>query len=105
MSTRQTRQSRFRTALYRLPSILLLGYFAYHALHGDHGLFAKHRLNYAVQELQTEHDALVEERMALERRVALLRDQTLDPDMLDERMRAALNMAHPDEILLLVENN
>ena len=35
-----------------------------------------------------------------ERRVTELRNQSLDPDMLDERARALLNYARPDDIIV-----
>ena len=37
----------------------------------------------------------------LERDVALLRPESLDPDMLDERARAILNLAHPDDLIMM----
>ncbi len=37
----------------------------------------------------------------LERDVALLRPESLDPDMLDERARAILNLAHQDDLIML----
>ena len=88
----------------QLPSLLIFAYFVYHGFHGDHGLFAKHKLSYQVEELNVQYDELSRHRQALEKRVALLRDQTLDPDMLDERIRAALNMAHTDEIMIIQRN-
>ena len=33
--------------------------------------------------------------------VALLRPESLDPDMLDERARAILNLAHQDDLIML----
>jgi cell division protein FtsB len=40
-------------------------------------------------------------RARLERDVALLRPESLDPDMLDERARAILNLVHPDDLIML----
>ena len=37
----------------------------------------------------------------LERHVALLRSDNLDPDMLDEEARSALNMIGPNEVVIL----
>jgi cell division protein FtsB len=37
----------------------------------------------------------------LERDVALLRPESLDPDMLDERARAILNLAHSNDLIML----
>ena len=42
-------------------------------------------------------------RRDLERDVALLRPESLDPDLLDERARAALGFAHPDELTIFVD--
>lgn len=41
------------------------------------------------------------ERQELERRVALLRPESLDPDMIDERARASLNVVQPQELAIL----
>ena len=46
---------------------------------------------------------LAAERATLERRVALLRPESLDRDMLEERARAVLNLAHPDERVIFLK--
>jgi cell division protein FtsB len=38
----------------------------------------------------------------LERRVALLRPESLDRDMLEERARAVLNLARPEDRVILL---
>jgi cell division protein FtsB len=38
---------------------------------------------------------------SLELAVSLLRVESLDPDMLDERARHILGLAHPDEFIIL----
>jgi cell division protein FtsB len=40
-------------------------------------------------------------RQRIERDVALLQPENLDPDMLDERARAILNLAHPDDLVMM----
>jgi cell division protein FtsB len=45
-------------------------------------------------------DALKAERATWERRVSLLRPESIDPDMLDERARVLLNYADPRELTL-----
>jgi cell division protein FtsB len=42
------------------------------------------------------------ERASWERRVALLRSDRLDPDMLDERARSLLGLADPRDLTLLL---
>jgi cell division protein FtsB len=78
-----------------------VGYFAYHSIEGDRGLFALIRLSEQIQEARVHLDELSAERKALERRVSNLRPDHLDPDMLDERARLILNLARPDEIIIL----
>jgi cell division protein FtsB len=87
-----------------LPPVLgacLAGYFVYHAVQGDRGLMAWLLLNQQIREATTTHDAVAAERAAWERRVALLRPGSLDPDMLEERARVVLNLGHPDELVIL----
>jgi cell division protein FtsB len=78
-----------------------VGYFAYHSVEGDRGLFALLRLSEQIQEARSHLDELAAERKSLERRVSNLRPDHLDPDMLDERARLILNLARPDEIVIL----
>ena len=77
------------------------GYFGYHLQTGDHGLEARAALEGRKAVLEGELAGLKEVRMRLERDVALLRPESLDPDMLDERARAILDLAHPDDLIML----
>jgi cell division protein FtsB len=51
--------------------------------------------------MQGELTNLKAERAQWERRVALLRSDRIDPDMLDERARALLGYADPRDLVLL----
>ncbi|MCM0022086.1 MAG: septum formation initiator family protein [Tagaea sp.] len=79
----------------------VVGYFAYHSFEGERGVHAFLRLGEQVAIARAHLDDLREERGAIERRVALLRGDSLDRDMLDEQVRALLNFARPDEIVVL----
>jgi len=79
----------------------LSAYFAYHLVEGDRGLVAWGRLTQQLHE-QTDLAATVHaDRMEEQRRVSLLQPMHLDPDLLDEQARSALNLAEPDEVVLL----
>ena len=43
------------------------------------------------------------ERAQWERRIALLKSDGLDPDMLDERARALLDYTHPNDLTLMLD--
>jgi cell division protein FtsB len=92
---------RLRAFLFPLLSLGLGGYFAYHVQIGEHGLKARTGLESRKQVLAGELAGLEEVKQRLERDVALLRPESLDPDMLDERARAILNLAHPNDLVIL----
>jgi cell division protein FtsB len=80
---------------------LFIGYFAVNAFTGNHGLHAQADLDQQMATLQSELKHLKAERALWERRVALLRTDRIDPDMLDERARALLGYADPRDLTLL----
>jgi cell division protein FtsB len=80
--------------------ISLVCYFAYHLIVGDRGLLAWMELTQELRDARATLAALDVERATLERRVGLLQPGHLDPDMLDERARAALNLAGPNEVVI-----
>lgn len=78
----------------------VFGYFGYHLVNGDRGLLAMAHLQRETQ-VATQNLAEAETtRKIWERRVAALRNQSLDPDTLDERARALLNYGRKDDIIV-----
>ncbi|MBL8806535.1 MAG: septum formation initiator family protein [Rhodospirillales bacterium] len=90
-----------RAALGPVLGFCVMGYFAYHSFEGERGLYAYLRLTEEVRIAREHRDDVRAERIALERRVALLRADTLDRDMLDEQTRTILNYTRPDELVIL----
>ncbi len=84
-----------------VAGITMVVYFAYHAIQGDRGFIALGKLENQVGELKTDLADLKKKRMKIENRVSLLRPDSLDPDMLEERARIVLGYARNDEIILL----
>jgi cell division protein FtsB len=102
MVTRQ-RLRKVLTALgLYVGAALLIGYFGVNAYTGNHGIRARQGLDLQMAQLETERDTLKNERQRWERRVALLRAQSIDPDMLDERARALLDYVDPRDLTLLL---
>ena len=56
----------------------------------------------ATRQLSTELARLKVERGQWERRIALLKSNGVDPDMLDERARALLDYAHPHDLTMML---
>ncbi|HJU17200.1 MAG TPA: septum formation initiator family protein [Stellaceae bacterium] len=84
-----------------LLGIALTGYFAYNLVEGDRGFKAWMRLSHELQIEQANLDRVRAERAALDLKVADLRPNHLDPDLLDERVRAVLNLVAPNEVVIL----
>ncbi len=94
---------RARPAALPLLCALAIGYFGYHGVQGDRGLLTWLQLKQQLALTGAEVDAARTARQGLERRVALLKPEGLDRDMLDERARAVLGLAHADEVVFLNE--
>jgi cell division protein FtsB len=62
-------------------------------------------LDQQIAQLSGELAGLKAERGTWERRVSLLRADSIDPDMLDERARVLLNYADPRELTLRVKQH
>ena len=83
---------------------LLIGaalYLGYHTVHGERGLRAWLHTSAEVANLRTELAVARAERARLENRVVRLRPDSLDPDLLEERARAVLNLGHRDDLVIL----
>jgi len=87
--------------LYTMAA-LMIGYFWFHAYSGNRGLRAKQDIDHQMSELSAELGRLKLERASWEKKVALLRSDKIDPDLLDERARALLNYVHPNDAVLML---
>jgi cell division protein FtsB len=81
-------------------AILLIVYFGLNLVQGDHGLMAWLQRARQVHGAETTLAATETELAQLRHRAALLKGDHLDPDLLDERARAALNAIGPNEIVI-----
>ena len=91
---------RFTSFLFPLLACAAGGYFGYHLQTGDHGREARANLEGRKAVLEGELAGLAEVKTRLERDVSLLRPESLDPDMLDERARTLLNYVDPRDLTL-----
>ncbi len=88
-----------------LLGCLAIVYFGYHAVEGDRGLLAWMAKSNVADQAHSHVATLKAERAELEHRVARLRPESLDLDLLDERARAVLNLSAPDEIVIIERQN
>ena len=101
MVTRKRLRSILTALGLYVMAALLIGYFGANAYSGNHGLKAKEDLDLQIATLSADLDRLKLEQAQWERRVALLRVDRLDPDMLDEQTRSLLDYVAPNELTLM----
>ncbi len=87
-------------ALYT-ASAGVVGYFVHHAHTGNRGLAAKRALKIQVYETNRELEAIRAERGEWERRIALLRSDQIDRDLLEERARTLLGRVHRNDLVII----
>lgn len=100
-------RKRLRTFLNALvlyaSAALLIGYFGVNAYSGNRGLKAKEVIDRQSAALTAELDRLKVEQAQWDRRIALLKSDDIDPDMLDERARALLDYADPNDLTFMYD--
>ena len=101
------REMRRRAKVLVAPvlGLALTGYFAYHLVEGDRGLRAWMRITQELRQAKSNLADVATERAALDRRVANMRPDHLDPDLLDTQVRRNLEVAAPDEIVIMQPAN
>ncbi|YBV97488.1 septum formation initiator family protein [Phyllobacteriaceae bacterium JZ32] len=104
MWTKQKRKSIRGRLIVPALAAAFLSYFGFHAYHGEYGLYSRMRLEEQVKVMDDQLEALTRQRAALEREVALVRDGTIEKDMLDEQARRALNLSRPDEVTIMLSH-
>lgn len=97
---RRTRKILIPLVLYSL-SALLVGYFVHHAHTGSLGLDAKKQLKVRVYDLGRQLETLKTERAEWDRRIALLRSDQIDRDLLEEQARLMLGRVHRNDLVIM----
>jgi cell division protein FtsB len=91
---------RVRQVLVLLACLCSSAYFAYHSLHGRHGLAARNQLIERASLLEFEIKSLEAVRSKLERDVALLSPELAHPDLVEEIARDVLGYVHAQDQLV-----
>ena len=92
--------SAFKSFLGPLLVAAYIVYLAYGALAGAAGYSALKRLGAEEAALKAEVDAITERRVAMQKRADLLNPHSLDPELMEERIRAVLGYAREGDIVI-----
>mgnify|MGYP001547428809 CR=1 FL=1 len=97
------REMRRRASVLIAPvlGIVATGYCVYHTIEGEHGVGAWVRINHELHAAQDNLDAVTQRRMALDQKVRDMRPDHVDRDLLNEEVRKNLDLAQPNEIVII----
>ncbi len=82
----------------------LAAYFVWHGVNGQRGLRMGEEYEQQLAQLRRERDLLKFERMQWEKRIALIRGEQVDADILEDEVRARLGRVHKNEVVVLLPN-
>jgi cell division protein FtsB len=102
MPTRVRRPSVARRLAVTAALIAFQAYLGYSAVSGQFGIASQDAMVSDIVGLQAQSATLQAEIDSYKQRNALFDPEKLDPDILTERARALLGLAHPDDVLILV---
>jgi cell division protein FtsB len=91
---------RLRHIVFPVVLVAMMVYFTYHIFQGQRGVLAWIRLDKKLKEEEIILNSLTQEKETLEKEAYLLRPDSLDVDLLEEKARQVLNFAHPDEVVV-----
>jgi len=91
---------RLRHVVFPVVIVTMMVYFTYHIFQGQRGVLAWIHLDKKLKEQEITLNHLTKEKELLEKEAYLLRPDSLDVDLLEEKARQVLNFAHPHEIVV-----
>jgi cell division protein FtsB len=101
MVIRRGLRSIFVTLALYLVSGAAVAYFMFHAQHGARGLEARGAIRESLRDLESELASLTTERKSWEQKLALVRSEAVDRDLLEENAREILGRTHKNDIVIM----
>jgi cell division protein FtsB len=77
-------------------------YFVWHGVNGQRGLKTGEEYEQKLAELRRERDLLRFHRMQWEARIALIKGEKIDADVLEEETRKRLGRVHKNDVVILL---
>ncbi len=88
-----------------LSMTCLMLWSAYHMILGQGGIEVNRQLNTEIEITKKELHSVQNEYHTLNHRISLLREDNLDLDLLEERVRDVLNYGYENEVILHINQN
>ncbi len=101
MAIMRTIRRRLRAVAAPVFFLALVGYFGWNATRGDHGLVAHAQREKLLVQAKLDLAEAEAARGARAQQVRALQAEHIDADALDEQARAMLNLADPNDIIVM----
>jgi cell division protein FtsB len=86
-----------KKTVFNVVILFMLLYFIFHSIYGSRGVIAYFKLQAELENAHSKLNSLRVERLEIENKAKLLRPESLDKDMLDEKARNVLGVVLPNE--------
>ena len=96
---------RAKKAIVPVLYFAVIGYFTYHTIQGNHGILAKKVLDQRLNEANVRLTNLKDVNNQLEKKVQLLKPESICPDLLEQQAKEMLGYSNPREIIILHSKN
>ena len=103
MPTRLKKPAIWRPLALSAALLCFQGYLGFSAIGGQFGTENRKQIIADIEVLKSRSSALQAEIDSYSHRNSLMNPKHLDPDIVTERARALLNMAHADDLLIMVD--
>lgn len=89
--------------LFSLTLFISLLYFSYHLFNGDHGLISLVEIKDKIAQSKIDLNNVTSEKLIISHKTNLLKEQSLDIDILDEQVRRILGYAGENEKIIILK--
>ena len=103
MSTRLKRPTIWRSLLITTLLIAFMGYLGFNVIGGQFGIESQKQMRVDIETLKAQSATLQAEIDSYRHRTSLFDAAKLDPEILTERARALLQMAQPDDLVVMTD--
>lgn len=81
----------------------MIAFFGFHTIAGERGILARPELERKISVAEEQLMLLTKHQSHLTQRIALLRSDSLDADMLEETARAELGLYAPGDVIISID--
>ena len=103
MSTRLKKPALWRSLLVTVLLIAFQVYLGYNVIGGQFGIESQKQMRVDIETLKAQSASLQAEVDSYRHKASLFDAASLDPDILTEKARALLQMAQPDDLIVMTD--